>query len=635
MRKTSQAPEGGLATAVQKAQKAIAADQLDKARKLLRQADRRFPGNPGILLLLASVHGRQQDFAAVLRLCDQILALHPHHPDALIFSANALSALGRHQAAAERYERASRQSPDNPILLHNHGHALQLAGDSEAAIEPLTRSIQLQPDHAEAHFALAMALSSCFRFTDALPHFEAALRLKPDLTDARLQYAGCLRELGRLPEAFAEYHRLVDQPSPPPGALGGLAMCHYCNGDSAAAIATYERLLERQPDSVIALGGLMEMLERTGDPDAAYALFQERILPSGQLDPTILSVLLRICHRYDCCAQAADTAQQLLRDMPTESADTQALHYALGKFHDRQGDHDTAFRHYHAANAMNNFNFEATAHHERITRLMEHFSPQRLADLPRSGIDSELPVFIVGMPRSGTSLTEQILASHPMAHGAGELDEINRLVSGLHTRLDAPRPYPDNLDQLDRQVLHGMAQDYLRPLRAMDGDAVRISDKMPQNFMHLGMIALLFPRARVIHCRRHPLDTCLSIYFQSFNRVHNYASRLTDLGHYYLEYLRLMAHWQSCLDIEILDLQYEELVGNPRETTRRLIDFAGLEWDEHCLRFHESDRLVITASYDQVRKPLYQDSKYRWKRYEKHLTPLIEVLGDQAFPQSA
>jgi hypothetical protein len=236
------------------------------------------------------------------------------------------------------------------------------------------------------------------------------------------------------------------------------------------------------------------------------------------------------------------------------------------------------------------------------------------------------------MPRSGTTLVEAILASHPQVHGAGELDDVFLMRQELHAASDAGKPYPYCLESVSAQTLDQVAGRHLARLEALAPGAARVTDKMPQNFLNLGMIDLLFPGARVIHCARSPLDTCLSIYFQQFMQHHVYASDLENIGLYYREYRRLMHHWRAALRIPMIEVNYEDLTEHPEASIRRLLDFCGLPWDDRCLRHHETGRVAKTFSYSQVRQPIYQTSVARWKRYEKHLDPLIRTLGDACEP---
>jgi hypothetical protein len=236
------------------------------------------------------------------------------------------------------------------------------------------------------------------------------------------------------------------------------------------------------------------------------------------------------------------------------------------------------------------------------------------------------------MMRSGTSLAEQILASHSAVYGAGELRDIDLLVATLPQRLGAAEGYPACLGRLDAAAVRALADEHLGRLRQRGGAAARVVDKAPFNFLHLSLIVTLFPRARLVHCRRDPVDTCLSCYFQNFGEPMGFTLDLRHLGLYYRAYERLMAHWARVLPVPVFELQYEELTADQEAVSRRLVEFCGLDWDERCLRFHETRRPVRTASTLQVRRPMYQSAVGRWKRYEAHLGPLLEALGRSPDP---
>jgi hypothetical protein len=234
------------------------------------------------------------------------------------------------------------------------------------------------------------------------------------------------------------------------------------------------------------------------------------------------------------------------------------------------------------------------------------------------------------MPRSGTSLVEQILASHPDVHAQGELDDIGLIFESLPAAVGIDSPVVQCLDSLTGDMLDGLARRYLDRIAGNAGKARRVTDKMPHNFLYLGLIDLLFPRARVLHCVRDPLDTCVSCYVQQLGEFHAYAGDLANLGRYYRQYRHLMAHWKSALRLPMLEVCYEDLVADQRAVTESMLEFCGLGWDDRVLRFYESGRLTVTQSYQQVRRPMYQSSVGRWKNYNKFLGPLKEALGDIA-----
>ncbi|HVH84742.1 MAG TPA: sulfotransferase, partial [Steroidobacteraceae bacterium] len=313
------------------------------------------------------------------------------------------------------------------------------------------------------------------------------------------------------------------------------------------------------------------------------------------------------------------------------------LSFALARLCDERGEYDKAFLHCKRANDMKAadqaFDHEGLARH--VDALVATFDRGFFAARRGLGSPSERPVFVVGMPRSGTTLVEQILASHPEVRGAGELAASNAMVEGL-ARLPnataAGKAYPEAAGLLDQEEAQALAERYLEAVgrdarEGEGGEPRRVTDKMTGNFMRLGLIALLLPRARVIHCQRDPFDTCLSCYFQNFLEPFPFTSELSRLGKYYREYERLMAHWRAVLPAPMLEVPYEALVADPEPWCRRMLEFCGLPWDERVLRFFATERAVQTASFWQVRQPIYLSSVGRWRHYRAHLGSLFDALG--------
>jgi hypothetical protein len=319
--------------------------------------------------------------------------------------------------------------------------------------------------------------------------------------------------------------------------------------------------------------------------------------------------------------------------------DQSVLHFTLGNVLDRQEQWDAAFAHFQQGNSLRREwqqstgrAFDAAAHREWVDKLIETFDQRFFQERNSSqkgaavGSASEVPVFVVGMPRSGSTLVAHILSSHPQVVSLGELWEVTEYVKALGQKGAAHGGYPGCARSVKKADLRALANQYLQCVSRLAGPAQRIVDKMPQNFLFLGVINLLFPRARVIDCRRDPLDVCLSCYFQNFNGI-EFAWSQEDLGQYHIEYERLMAHWKKVLPIRMMEVRYEDLVARQEEVSRELIAFCGLEWDDRCLTFHKNPRPVRTASAAQVRRPMYNSAVGRWQHYAAHLQPLRQALG--------
>ncbi|MCP4040650.1 MAG: sulfotransferase, partial [Gammaproteobacteria bacterium] len=324
----------------------------------------------------------------------------------------------------------------------------------------------------------------------------------------------------------------------------------------------------------------------------------------------------------------AAVIEKLLEQQGLAEEDLMHLHFALGKIYDDRESYAKAFEHYRLANGLmrKTFSFDLGIYANDIERLIGQYSLDFFRDNAQLGNSADLPLFILGMPRSGTTLVEQIVSSHPRIHGAGELAFFTNLEQTIAGRITPSTSYPECMADLDEQVAGDIAGEYLMKLRSYSTEARYVTDKMPGNYIQLGLIKLFFPRARIIHCHRNPLDTCLSIYFQHFAKPNSYSYDLRELGKYYSLYEKLMAHWRTLFSGQMLEVEYEELVMNQEKISRRLIDFLGLEWSGRCLSFHENARPVKTASNVQVRQPMYTRSMGRWKNYAEFLGLLMEEL---------
>ncbi len=399
-----------------------------------------------------------------------------------------------------------------------------------------------------------------------------------------------------------------------------------CVGTPVDAEPWFRRALEQVPDHIDATAQLARILEFKGHFEEAYELLQP-LLENDSPPASIATIFARLCHRVGRCEEAVAYLEKALARVGSAKDAVAQIHFALGSVLDRLDRYDEAFAHYAEANRQATRQlYDSTSHANWITEIIETHSRALLGRYPSARNRDERPIFIVGMPRSGTSLVEQILASHPGVAAGGELMLLNGLVQQAQMLDPEEAPFPRFMERLPAERLDQMATAFLAHLDEIGGDCSRVTDKMPHNFYFLGLIEKAFPGARIIHCRRDPRDTCLSIFFQNFNEGHPYAHDLFTIGTHYHQYRRLMDHWRNVLSLPMLEISYEALVREPEATIRGLLEFCGLPWHDACLAFHESRRRVNTASYDQVRRPLYTRSVDRWRHYEAHLAPLLEGL---------
>ncbi len=629
-------------------------EQRKDALVALEQAAELLPDDAAAQAMFgAALHqrGRMQEAASRY---GRALELEPRLADVQNNLGNVLVELGRHADAVGCFEQAARLAPDDAVVFSNLCNALTLVGRLEAAIAQGRRAVALAPRLPAAHNHLGNALAAHGRREDALESYAAALSLAPGFVEALDNLGNTLRDLGRPRDALQCHRRARGLAPQRPEAHLHLGNALFDLGALPEAAASYARAVEQQPGNAAAFLALSMVLRRRGQarearaacrtaldlkPDFAEALsFQGELCADAgafgdaqswferalAVDPALPSALASIAsHRTMTAGDGAwHRATTALLDRGLSLRHRITLLYALGKHDDDLGRFAGAFEHYRRANELAKSSataYERSRMTQRVDELLTTFTAARIAEYAATGDTSERPVFVIGMPRSGTSLCEQILASHTDVFGAGELtfwDAANA------TQGSAAFDAAAGANRRAR-----LAADYLGRLQALDAASRRVVDKMPMNFLNLGLIHAVFPRARIIHMRRHPIDTCLSIYFQHFADQHPYAQDLEDLAHYYREYARLMQHWRRCLPAgSLFELPYEALVGDQAAWTRRLLEFLDLSWDPRCLEFHRTERVVITTSKWQVRQRLYGASAGRWRHYEPWVGPLRALV---------
>ena len=629
----------------------------------------------------AALHDRAR-WAEALTSLERALALAPGTPQVLIDTGNALRSLGRAREALARYREALRGDPRSAEAHNNLGNACLELGEAEDAVAAYGRALELRPDAAQIHCNRGNALRQLGRFDEAQVASERAIALDPALAMAHNNLGLCLVARGERTRAAASYREAVRLSPGYREAHTNLGNVLLESGERRAALAAHRAALELEPQRAESHAKLGSALFEARQLEAAAQSFRRALELDPQHDEAHLglvgvlriqgagaeaeascrAVLARSPGRSDALlllgelyadrgrfAQALELFEQALAadgscalawcgiaaQRRMTSADDAwrsavegllagslplgqeiALRYALGKYFDDLGQFDDAFASYRQANELAKrygAGYDRGRLEERVTQLTSTFDAARLRQAQPGASDSEVPVFVVGMPRSGTSLVEQILASHPQVLGAGEVRFWDTAYESWAAGMAAGPP-----------VSAVLARDYLaRVVPAARADARRVIDKMPANFLYAGLIHSVFPRARIIHLRRDPLDTCLSVYFQNFFNAIPYGNDLGNLAHYYGEYLRVMRHWRAALPAgSLLEMPYEGLVADQEGWTRRMLEFIGLPWDARCLDFHQTERVVITASRWQVRQKLHAASAGRWTNYAQHVGPL-------------
>lgn len=566
--------------------------RLAEAEAFYRKALAIDPDNPdGLHLLGLVVHGRG-DAGGAEPLIRRAIEVSGGNAPYFASLAAVLMALGRPADAEDAARRALAFDAGHGNALVALGSALRERGRLDDAEATLRRAIALWPDSADAHNNLGTVLVARNDAENAVPHFAKAAELNPKGPLAYINLAGALARLARLDEAETAGRQAVSAALDDPRPLNALGSVLAQAGRLDEAKTLYKRAVAVAPEDPMAHYHLCEALD---DDEAGPEL--------DRLDALI--------------AKGAGPAEQRLQ-----------LHFARAQIADRRGDAERAFADFERGNALRREGlaqageaFDADAHDRLVARIAEVFSASFVAERAAFGAPSETPVFVLGMPRSGTTLVEQIAASHPAVHGAGELDDIADLRDRLPARLGADEPFPECARTLDADSVSALARHHLARLDALGRGAARVVDKNPFNFLMIGLIAVLFPAARIVHCGRDARDTGLSCFMRNFQRPHAWTTDLADIGRYLRAYEAMMAHWTAA-GVAMHDIVYEDLVADPERESRRLIGFLGLPWDDRCLSFYETKRSVDTASAWQVRRPIYATSVGRWRAYADRLGAL-------------
>lgn len=393
------------------------------------------------------------------------------------------------------------------------------------------------------------------------------------------------------------------------------------------AISQYERALKCKPDYLEAIAGKADVLERRGDFDAALRLLDPYVM-AGKEEIGMAVVYVRIFDRLKQYKEGLELALRHLRNENADALSRRHLQFLCAKAYEAMGLYDKAFEFYGQMNSCTLQQFDKDTYRQNVDELIETFSAQNMPLLPKSGNLSQLPVFIACMPRSGSTLVEQIIHAHPRAFGAGEINHIHRMVTEFQDLIGSFQTYPACVADMNTAQLDSLSQSYLNDIKGLGRSAIRVTNKQLDNYRHVPMMSLLFPAGRVIHIQREALDNCFSCYMAMLSPLQSiWASNLENLAFVYREHERLMMHWREVLDYPILHVKYEDLVEDPEHWIRKIIDFCGLEWDDRCLRSHEAKRNVLTLSYDQVRQPIYKSAVKRYEKYEPYLGPLRKALG--------
>ena len=601
------------------------AGRLDAAAAVYRKVLEHSPNQPDALNLLGVIAQDRGQPVRAVELISKALRRRSRFPEALTNLARAQRAAGDPESAADSARRAIALAPDLAEAHVQLGRALLDLEDYAASAEACRAAIALAPTALDPHVNLAAALTLLKDHFAAAQAYQVAHELNPDRAETLTDFAAALTELERHDDALACHERAVALAPNDPRTHAGHAVTLKRAQHVAASIEACRRALALSEDLVktwLLLGANLASLGRFKDAVVCYRR-------ANELDPDSAEVQRAIVAAGEPIEDSAEVARlaAVLDNSTVRRRRRISAGFALGSMLDKGGEYDAAFAAIAAANSLvreqneeDSEGFDLGVLRREVNSQIAAFTAETFAAARGWGDPSDAPVFIVGMPRSGTTLAEQIACSHPDVFGGGERKDVGRAVRMLvENASDIPTEW-------DPAMVRQQSTAYLARMQALAGGASRVVDKMPDNIIWLGAIAVLFPNARIVLCRRDLRDVCLSCFFQSFSEGLPWSNNLADCANRALEIEQLVTHWRAVLPLPLMELQYETLVADLEGESRRLIEFIGLPWDPACLAFHKTERQVMTASLWQVRQPLYSSSVGRWRHYRRHLAPLFERL---------
>jgi tetratricopeptide (TPR) repeat protein len=656
----SQEARGNLRTALDHAAHLLGREPLlaqEQAQEILKV----FPATAGALEVLGSALRRQGKFSQALDILQPLQERMPESPRVHYELGLCYGPMGRGAEALTMLRRAVTLDPQHAAAWLALGDQLQLAGDSEGSLkalqchlatasshpdlavaaehlyagelakaEPLVRNIlKRNPADVSAMRMLADIGMRLSQYQDARNLLERCLELAPDYHLARHNLTVLLLRRQELEAALQQVNTLLQHDSTNPNYLILKASVLVRRGEHREALAIYEKILANYPDQAQAQLNYGHTLKTVGRLDDAIAAYQRSIDLKPDMGEAYWSLANLKTYRFSDAQVSAMRAAVTSEGGNAE--DQSHLGFALGKALEDRGEYDESFRFYKRGNAIRRIQqpFNADKNMLNTVRQIKTCTREFFAQREGAGCTAPDPIFIVGLPRAGSTLLEQILASHSQVDGTAELPDIIALSRKLggRQRDKAATLYPEILADLSTGQRLELGQGYIDSTRIQRGSSPYFIDKMPNNFMHIGLIHLILPQARIIDARRHPMAGCFAGYKQLFAQGQTYTYDLTDVGYYYRNYVRLMDHWDEALPARVLRVQYEDMVTDAETQIRRLLDYCGLPFEEQCLRFYETDRAIRTPSSEQVRQPIFTHGLEQWRNYEQHLDGLKEALG--------
>ena len=584
----------------------------------------------GSAIIKALESGRQLQQAGRLQQAEDtyrhVLQLDPRQPDALYLLGTIALQTSRYQKAIELIRQAISIQPGNPYYFYHIGLAAMALNNIAMALQAFQQAVQLKPDFPAVYNDMGVLLERTGDLNAAIESYRKAIKYKPDFSDAYYNLAGAYEAHGKSDAAIRNYEKALEHNPDDAMIYNNLGNVWRNRGETEPALEKFRKAIQLQPDFAGAYLNIGSVMEQTGDTEGAAAALEKALTFNPGYGEAYYE-LARITHYHEY-NEDIQAMEKLLRKPDITDELRMYLNFSLGKAFEDLKQYDAAFKHIADGNRLKRSTYDYSLEEDRIffNEIKRIFDKDFFNARRHFGSRNRSPIFILGMPRSGTTLVEQILASHPQVNGAGEVNYLRQVIFESAPQITGQH-FSDYILSLDRTDIARFGNEYLERIQPYQKESEYVTNKLPLNFLYIGMIRLMFPLAKVIHCVRDPIDTCLSCFKLLFAGKHPYAYDLQELAGYYLLYQDLMSHWHAMLPDYIHDNHYEILISDQENQTKKLLDFCGLPWDERCLNFHQTKRSVRTASLGQVRRPIYDTSVAFWKHYEKHLSVLIQTLG--------
>ena len=567
--------------------------KFEQALGVYQQAVKIQPDYAEAWFNLGVTYSELQDYAAAEKAYKKAISFKKNYIKAMFNLVGVQEMQGKTDDAKTTLDQIQAISPDDHNLYHTLGIVMQNFGGSKnikKALMYFKKALELEPNSLETLIALAKLQDENNKPDTALTLYDKVLSIEPDYHSIKVARAACLIRCEEVDLAEQELLKILEYDSNNLSVMCSLGNIARIRGDFSGASDIYNKILTYDEYHNGVYLGLAE------------------------------------CKKYN------NNDNEFIKKVENSANKRKSSlgYFSLGKIYNDLGQYDESFIAYEKANKMRNkrIDYNRQQNTNKVDSIISILTKELVNSLQPYGNASDVPVFILGTPRSGTTLTEQIISSHPNVSGAGELNYIHRLATNRSQQKDTTECYPERMKTLTENDISNEAGIYLAKVQKyyeQDG-IIRVTDKMPGNFLYIGFIAILFPKAKIIHCKRNPLDACLSMFFQNFESALEYTFDLKNLAYWYKDYIRLMQHWRSIFGDRILDVEYNDTVNDTETTAKKLIEYCGLDWNEQCIEFHKSKREVRTASQWQVRQPIYKTSLERWKRYDKHIGVLKEIL---------